>query len=57
MERGYEHLARYSMEEAIFLESIDVSVEEGLDFSLDADLVSDSESQVLRDIYEERDSR
>jgi hypothetical protein len=44
------------MEETIFLESIDSSVEEGLDFPLQCDLVSYAESEVLRDVYQDRDS-
>jgi hypothetical protein len=44
------------MEETIFLESIDSSVEEWFDFSLQSDSVSYSERQVLRDIDEYRHS-
>jgi hypothetical protein len=44
------------MEETILLESIYTSWEECLDLSLDSDRISDSESQVLRNIDKERES-
>jgi hypothetical protein len=44
------------MEETVFLESIDSSVEEGLDFPFECDPVSYTESEVLRNVYQDRDS-